>query len=500
MTKKFENTWPHWVGSLALVVTLSACSTETNTKTEITTATPAEQKPFEMTILNSNTSTEAPKEDSKVKQELEKLTNTKLQINWIPRPAYKDKFNTLLASNELPHAVLVLDPKDPNVVSTVQSGAFWDIGPYLKDYPNLSKMNPKALENSKIDGKLYGVIRARDLGLHGVIYRKDWADRLGLKEPKTLDDLYVMAKAFTFNDPDNNGKNDTIGFAENKNLEAFGSIATYFGAPGGWDLKDGHLTPGFASPEFLNAMTFVKKMYDEKIINTDFALINQEQRKGLVSSGKAGIFVGPLGFLPDVAKSSEKAGYVFDGVNALEGPKGLRASGGPGFFGMFMFSKKANKTEADLKKSLAFFDKIATQDGNDLLYYGVKDDYYTIENGIVVKNPEKKDIATIDYQFFHLGVAIDSLITPLKQTPEEAKRKKLVAANEAIAGSNPVSALISKTYTEKGSELDKTIDDATTKYIMGVINEEAWKQAIANWKKSGGDEVTKEFEAQLNKK
>ena len=41
--------------------------------------------------------------------------------------------------------------------------------------------------------------------------RKDWLAKLGLKEPQTVDDLYTIAKAFTEQDPDGNGKKDTYG-------------------------------------------------------------------------------------------------------------------------------------------------------------------------------------------------------------------------------------------------------------------------------------------------
>ncbi|VTR30918.1 Lipoprotein lplA [Serratia fonticola] len=42
--------------------------------------------------------------------------------------------------------------------------------------------------------------------------RKDWREKLGLPQPKTWQDVATLAKAFTTQDPDGNGKSDTYGF------------------------------------------------------------------------------------------------------------------------------------------------------------------------------------------------------------------------------------------------------------------------------------------------
>lgn len=42
-------------------------------------------------------------------------------------------------------------------------------------------------------------------------FRQDWLDKLGLKLPESTEELGEVLKAFTYNDPDGNGKNDTWG-------------------------------------------------------------------------------------------------------------------------------------------------------------------------------------------------------------------------------------------------------------------------------------------------
>ncbi len=63
-------------------------------------------------------------------------------------------------------AILVTNNKDSNIVSAVESGMFWEVGPYLKDYPFLSKMNKDTLNNTSVNGKIYGLFRESDLVTH----------------------------------------------------------------------------------------------------------------------------------------------------------------------------------------------------------------------------------------------------------------------------------------------------------------------------------------------
>ena len=56
---------------------------------------------------------------------------------------------------------------------------------------------------------MYGVFRLRDPMRTCTIVRKDWLDKVGMSMPKTTDDLYQLAKAFTTKDPNGDGKKDT---------------------------------------------------------------------------------------------------------------------------------------------------------------------------------------------------------------------------------------------------------------------------------------------------
>ena len=77
-----------------------------------------------------------------------------------------------------------------------------------------SKMyDETAINSASFDGICYGLAQSGSIDRNeGILIRKDWLDKLGLSVPVTLDDYYEVMKAFTFNDPDGNGVNDTYGY------------------------------------------------------------------------------------------------------------------------------------------------------------------------------------------------------------------------------------------------------------------------------------------------
>ncbi len=62
-----------------------------------------------------------------------------------------------------------------------------------------------------LKGQVYAVPFSAQANV--LLIRKDWLDKLRLQPPKTWADMAKVAQAFTTQDPDGNGKNDTYGLA-----------------------------------------------------------------------------------------------------------------------------------------------------------------------------------------------------------------------------------------------------------------------------------------------
>lgn len=470
---------------------------------------PKTEAPLEVSLMLPVFKTNYPKDDGPVTQEINKLTNAKIHLEWVPNASYTDKFNITLASGKLPTVMYVPDTKSPSFVNAAKSGAFWELGPYLKDYPNLSKANPVILNNSSVEGKVYGIYRSRTLGRNGIVYRKDWLENVGLQPPKTIDDFYNMLKAFATQDPDGNGKNDTYGMVLVKPLgtwlSGFETIKTWFGAPNGWGVgADGKLVPTHMTPEYFEALKFMRKLYEEKLINQDFAVFDPAKWNDPVVNNQAGVIVDVLDnaarledkihkTLADAGKDDPNKTFI-DVLGSVAGPKGNFTLPTSGYAGVLAVSKSAVKTEDELKRVLAFLDKLNDADVQNLASNGLEGKHYKkVEGGI----EKVQDPALIESEVEGLNQMLmfipEDRSLQVVQTPIRIKQAQVMKENEKIVVANPAEPFISTVYTQKGQQLDNIIGDARVKFIVGQIDEAGFKAALELWKKSGGDDLVKEM-------
>jgi putative aldouronate transport system substrate-binding protein len=476
-------------GSLTL---LGGCSTEGN-KPE------ALSEPFPVSILTTEFTGNPIQRESRLWRMLEEYTNTKLDIAWVPNASYNDKINITLASGTLPMIIKVEDTGSPGVASAIQKGKFWDIGPYLNLFPNLKQADPTILRNISINGKAYGIYRARPVGRLGISYRKDWAEKLKLKEPATIEDFYKMLKAFTFEDPDQNGKNDTYGLVISKYDMPWNMMQVWFGAPNKWGIaEDGQLIPDHMTAEYRESLRFFRKLYEEGLVNPDFPILDPTRWNDEIVNGRAGVML-------DVADSAGRleTGLAEKGISgeidilgAVSGPKGLRSLGTPGYNGVYLISRNGVKTEEELLRVLDFLDKLNDDEMQKLLSYGVEGIHYELQDGRMVKKSASQIPA--DYNENDLGQLLP-MIPDRKTymfkpaTPLREKVNRVIEANNSIIVANPAEGLESSTYLQKGTMLDDAIEDARTRYITGGIDDAGFDRAVEDWRLSGGEDIIREI-------
>ncbi|QYR23979.1 extracellular solute-binding protein [Paenibacillus sp. sptzw28] len=457
--------------------------------------------PVKITMIATLHTPEVPSD--KIEKLLEEKTNTELDIQWVPQGSYDDKVNASFATGTLPMAV------NTGLIffrDAIRNGQFWEIGPYLEQFPNLKNLKPEVLKNTSVDGKIYSLYQERPLSRQGVIYRKDWADNLGLQAPKTIDDIYNMAKLFTEKDPDKNGANDTIGLADRNDMiyGAFKTVSSYFGTPNGWGEQDGKLMPEFMFPEYMDTMKFIQKLHKEGLINKDFPVTSKTDQRNLFISGKAGLYIGSL---PDVVGLLEKAVEInpnakMDVQNRIEGPKGVGIWSIPGYAAVVLFPKSSVKSEEQLKDVLAFYDKLMSPELANLMQYGIEGEHYTIKDGKVIPSTDTKLTEREVKPYAAVAIGGPRTIQMLESnysTPEKAKAEELVKDNDNILINDPTAPLDSKTFNEQGTRLQEIIKDATYQFMLSSIDEAGFKAQVDRWLKEGGQQIIDEYNASYQK-
>ncbi|MBB6729935.1 extracellular solute-binding protein [Cohnella sp. CBP 2801] len=433
---------------------------------------------------------------------IENLTGTKLAIEWVRDEIYTDKMNTALTTSSLKKATFVKYTDYILMKNAIRSDQFWEIGPYLDDYPNLKNLNPNILLQTAVDGKIYGLYTERPSSRQGIMIREDWLNRLHLQKPGNLDELYRVMRAFTYDDPDGNGKNDTIGLTDRDDLVfgAFKTLSSYFGTPNDWGVEGDRLVPEFETKGYLDTMNFMRKLYKEKIINSDFAITSKDVQRDQLIRGMAGVYIGAMS---DVQRLSDEAKKVnpaarFTLVNRLAGPDGYKVWSIPNFNGLYLFSKNAIKTEEELKQVLAFFDRTMDPDVANLMKYGEEGRHYRLE-GDEVYLPEESTQLRVDEVASLYALMIADLHNPnirkvARQEPLWESADRLIEDNESFIVPDPTVGLESRTFDEKSAELGRIITDATYNYMLGKLDESGFRKEVEHWKTSGGDQVIREYE------
>ncbi|WP_409346195.1 ABC transporter substrate-binding protein [Paenibacillus sp. MBLB4367] len=211
----------------------------------------------------------------------------------IPRNNPGEKLNVLLASGTAPDFIQDYDANNKNAwYASKQLMPLDDLiekhsveyKALLKKYPILRKLG------TQDDGKLYeiGALVPTDINWIFLV-RADWLKKLNLEVPKTTEELYAVAKAFTENDPDGNGKKDTFGMSLGGgfNSNIFNWI---FGVPSaGHALEDGKMVYPWKQREAI--AEFKKRLYQDGLIDKDFAAdANGEKAKRDFVNGKLGFY------------------------------------------------------------------------------------------------------------------------------------------------------------------------------------------------------------------
>lgn len=243
---------------------------------------------------------------------LYKANNIIPEIMWEVDPSQEaTKLSTAIMSGDYPD---VFSGTGEEYANYVESGAVADItevyekyaSEELKAYMNFD--GGMALDSLYVDGKLYGLPKVTDpqSSAHVMWIRQDWLDNLGLDIPETMEDLKNVAYAFTYDDPDGNGKNDTYGLAVDGidvltdsvgNMEPiFRAYGAYLGKNGLTYIEDenGNITWGGDNAEGMKqALQLLQDMYSEGTIAKDFVTMDSQSIFAETGAGRCGIWFAP---------------------------------------------------------------------------------------------------------------------------------------------------------------------------------------------------------------
>ena len=295
--------------------------------------------------------------------------------------------NAAAAANDLPDIFQITTANNTGRDALHQ---YYELG-LLAPVDDMFAMMPERTKNHyndqllidlvSFDGSAYGlpeppIIPKRE----GFLIRQDWLDALGLEAPTTPEELLAVATAFTTQDPDGNGQDDTYGygaFIEGSGVgRRFNPIFGAYGVLDEWNFIDGSASSfqlNVRDPQYYEAMQVMVEMNKAGVVDPDWPTLSKDEFRARWKQGTFGIM------WEDFAALSNKSNYEPFDTNFPEGSwtplPALTGPGGEAYYGfnqgnfqIFAVSQRA--ADEGKKEAIAKLLEWIATDGYYLLGFG----------------------------------------------------------------------------------------------------------------------------------
>lgn len=369
-----------------------------------------------------------------------------------------------------------------------------------------------------IDGKCFYTpyVEGRTISTACLVYRKDWMENLGMTEPTTLDELHDLLYAFTYNDPDGNGKDDTYGIDVVYEWRGMWPIMSAFGISTPdqyWLNEDGTVSLLGAGENYREALTVLKEWYDEGIIHPECLTDDRSMVREKWANGTVGTMVDSQTWfysyrgassIIEMAESTFGEGSV-DVMSALTSEYGdgviYAPENYPSDLGVASLLFGANATDEQVIAVLKILEGLTSD--NELLtkiLYGEEGTDYTMNGEQLKVNSEMtvEDNAAKGIGFsFYGSAATDSYMENLTFSERDLKNIEKSNSWPTMPITN-FSCLINDAYSQYQNEVKKVVTEYYTNVLLGKDNlEEGWDAYLTNLSNAGMDKVTAEYEERL---
>ncbi len=451
-------------------------------------------------------------------QKIYEATGVKLDITWVPNSAYTEMTSMTLADPaNMPEVMVIQGPRDAVTINAARAGAFWDLTDYIDQYEYLSQGEDTVYNNTAIDGRIYGIYRARPYARAGIYYRNDIAAKAGITaEPTNVDEFKALCFALA------GVSDDTYCINMCKYVAGTIGITTVmFGAPYTYGLdENGKLYPAFEDPHFQEGLDFLRELYAKGGIDPNFMTIESGNWDDAERNENPKAFMRldclDNGFRyqewleTNLGFSNEYGNAVVSLVTAIpnsEGkvqvwPQNIGASGE-------IVVTKATTAEK-LPAVLKFLDWCNSAEGQTLINCGIEgENYWMLEDGTRQNFPLGEDANANTYATYtntvlhsmnQLGMNVNGDLTPpTRKTQLRDEYNANLVENAQYVIANPCLTLDSETNTLMGTTLNTDVEDAQVQYIAGKIDLAGLQAAYATWHDMGGDMILMEYQDAYDK-
>jgi putative aldouronate transport system substrate-binding protein len=446
--------------------------------------------------------------------ELEKRTNTDLDLKVLQDESYRDSLGVMLASGDIPDVMHVQQgmlPLDPSMGGAVEAGIFKPLNKLLEQHgPNLMKQIPKdAWDEVSVDGQIYAIPQFLSMSSRrGVAVRTDLLEKYNIATPKTVDEFVNMLRVAKAN-------GHSVPFGARTNFAysqaIFGAYDVMFGN-NMFEKRGDIIAPKFTDVEKMTkALQTWKTMQDEGLVAPDWTSHGGSERGKNIDAGNTIAWeINGTGVLSE----EERLKKIFPEakVDIIPSPVGPDGKGGNMLYSKTLRLSYLNAKLSDEKAAaiVKFFDWMLTEEGQEFMAFGVEGEDYTKDaSGKITLMPldttEKNDQSTFRLGWVKLvgDMAFDEkslLIKPNGQKVIDAMKIIDKEGREGISFIKPLDAYSKDPDIIPGFDTPpKVIGDGMIQIIYGKRPLSDYSKVVDEWMKKGGEQVIKEATENWNK-
>jgi putative aldouronate transport system substrate-binding protein len=364
--------------SVAIILTsalsISLLLTGCNDQSEAKSASASK----EVRILTNVVGGKDPEEQKLFVKEIEKETGLKIKMEKPPAD-YDQKLLTAMSSGEKYDLVYLTKPL---LDILVKQGALTDLTDKIKKSKELSDPTVIPPEEWELirseDGKLYAVPNKFEGGTLPIV-RQDWMKKLGLQQPKTLDDFYNVFKAFKEKNPNGDGK--PVYGLSTAGLNDIQPFMSAVGVKYKYVIdKNGKRTIPYATEKAVPVYEWLHKLYKEGLLDPNFATNDTRKMRELFLSDRVGMVTYWdvwVGLFNNIRKTKDpNTSFEARGIPGAVGPDGkiMLRRGDPS---LWAIPANAENPEGAMK----FLEFWHSEKGNLLGSLGIEGHDYIVKNG-----------------------------------------------------------------------------------------------------------------------
>ncbi|TMV46887.1 extracellular solute-binding protein [Paenibacillus mesophilus] len=419
---------------------------------------------------------------------LNEKTGYKTTYDMLPVENFDEKLNLLMANKE-PYSFMILNATQYSKLAA--AGALEPIDELVNKYgTNMKNVISQASWNgAKMNGKIYGVPHGGTGVVNlGMFVRQDWMDELGLKVPTTRDEFYTVLKTIK-------EKKNVIPLTGGK-APMVEQIATSFGVTTTWNESNGKVTHMVENPGIKPYLAFMKKLYDEKLIDPEWSINQSNKVIENFTSGKAAMMQNGYYNAPSITTALAK-NFPNGKIGILPPVKGDSGKAAAVSTGGITWYTAIPKWAENKEEIIKYLDLKLDKDIFKGLTIGQEGVHHKMENGNYVPIlPKFNDdlnngsgfLTGVDEKnypiYWQARVRKDPVLTDAyTKIQENAKGSTVI---DPLAFAPPIDAI-----AKNAQKLNKFMEDTFIKYIAGAEPLDNYDKFLAQWKADGGADMIK---------